>query len=165
MVTSGEEGKDPCRASVASRRSCTSSPSISFFPNASRSPRDLTSLAARVHSPEHAGAAPKRCDEDEEPQRCKKLIQVDGSTCPRKHAMPTWHLPSLNFRPLSLVSYAGTTPDRPKSSGGAPSNGPPEILSPTPERPMSSQSRRRFGKILGIDESHAAGSGCCTNIS
>ena len=63
-----------------------------------------------------------------------------------------WQLPSLRFRPLSFVDYAQSNTERPKSAEGAKANSTTEIVSPTPERPVSSQSRRRFSKILGIKE-------------
>ena len=66
--------------------------------------------------------------------------------------MPTWQLPLLNFRPLSFPSTTQGSADRPKSSGGYASVETSIILSPTPERPMSSQSRRRFKKILSITD-------------
>lgn len=65
-----------------------------------------------------------------------------------------WQLPSLNFRPLSFVAYAQSTPDRPKSEEGIKTVSTAIIVSPTPERPVSSQSRHRFSKILGIEDDH-----------
>lgn len=65
-----------------------------------------------------------------------------------------WQLPSLNFRPLSFATYAQSNPDRPKSAEGVRTVRTTEIISPTPERPVSSQSRRRFSKILGIVDDH-----------
>jgi hypothetical protein len=64
-----------------------------------------------------------------------------------------WQLPSLNFRPLSFA-YAQSTPDRPKSEEGIKTVSTAIIVSPTPERPVSSQSRHRFSKILGIEDDH-----------
>lgn len=141
-----DEEKAPRRSSLASRRTCSSSPSLSFFPNASRSPRDLTSLAARVHGP----------TPNDVPQRLSSLdsAMVRNSEG-HKDALSTgrkWQLPSLNFRPLSFVNCAPTTGDRPKSAEGMIQTGPTDIISPTPERPVSSQSRRRFSKILCLED-------------
>lgn len=67
-------------------------------------------------------------------------------------AVTDWQLPSLHFRPLSLLQYSQEGAGRTRSSEPIKRSDPPPILSPTPERPMSSQSRRRFSKILGMDE-------------
>jgi hypothetical protein len=142
-----DEG-DPRRSSATSRRTCSSSPSSSFFPNASRSARDLTSLAARVHSP----------GQSDNPQHILGLdLVLSGSDRNKRNVEsngPDWQLPSLNFRPLSFAAYAQSSPDRPKSAEGVKSVSTTEIISPTPERPVSSQSRRRFSKILGIEDNH-----------
>jgi hypothetical protein len=67
---------------------------------------------------------------------------------------PDWQLPSLDFRPLSFADYAQSNADRPKTAEGVKTLSTTEIISPTPERPISSQSRRRFSKILGIEDDH-----------
>jgi hypothetical protein len=64
-----------------------------------------------------------------------------------------WELPSLHFRPLSFMNYSQGVAERSRSSGPRTRLNAPTILSPTPERPMSSQSRRRFSKILEVDDS------------
>lgn len=63
-----------------------------------------------------------------------------------------WQLPSLDFTPLSFLHYSQGAAERSRSSGPVMRSNPPTIISPTPERPMSSQSRRRFSKILGLEE-------------
>lgn len=63
-----------------------------------------------------------------------------------------WQLPSLDFTPLSFLHHSQGATERSRSSGPVMRSNPPTIVSPTPERPMSSQSRRRFSKILGLEE-------------
>jgi hypothetical protein len=66
--------------------------------------------------------------------------------------LDVWQLPSLDFTPLSLLYSSQGVTERPRSSGPIMRPNHPAIISPTPERPMSSQSRRRFSKILGLDD-------------
>lgn len=56
-----------------------------------------------------------------------------------------WQLPSLHFKPLSFLRSQDEMRPSPKSHSR------PSIISPTPKRPVSSQSRRRFSKILEVD--------------
>lgn len=72
----------------------------------------------------------------------------------QRNSQSEWTLPSLSFRPLSLLSYKAKAGDRPKTSGDTPSKQSREILSPMPERPMSSQSRKRFSRILEIEDGY-----------
>ncbi|KIX98470.1 uncharacterized protein Z520_05771 [Fonsecaea multimorphosa CBS 102226] len=152
-----KDEKDNPRASTASRRTCASDHSSAFFPNATRSPRDLTTLAARVHSPvfDHKPSisglmeyGDRKCDGN--PQTAFSDIQ---------RARSHWELPSFSFRPLSFGSYSPELKERPKTSGGIGSKERPEILSPMPERPMSSQSRKRFSRILEIPDNYVTDRG------
>jgi hypothetical protein len=69
--------------------------------------------------------------------------------------LESWQLPSLKFRPFSMSSSVQCPSDRPRTSAGVPARScTVELISPTPERPMSSQSRKRFSKILDIDEDY-----------
>jgi hypothetical protein len=79
-------------------------------------------------------------------ENSKSSLAADGQ------GKTDWQLPSLNFRPLSFLHYSQVTSERPRSSGPLARSNPPTIISPTPKRPMSSQSRRRFSKILGMDD-------------
>ena len=140
---------DSRRASAVSRRTFPASPSTAFFPNATRNSRDLTSLAARVHSP----TPNSRCGRDIE------IMNEGGKTDDSKTSFgadksvsDVWQLPSLDFTPMSFLYYSQGATERPRSSGPVMRSNRPTIISPTPERPMSSLSRRRFSKILGLDE-------------
>ena len=137
---------DQRRSSVASRKTCSSSASMTFFPNASRSPRDLRSLAARVHSP-----TPQK-----KPHHISGLDSIlqnlRAQHDPSLDNAVYWQLPSLSFRPLSFVNCAQSMADRPKTAETPSAPKEVEIISPTPERPVSSQSRRRFKNILGTDD-------------
>lgn len=66
-----------------------------------------------------------------------------------------WNIPSFTFRPLSLVSDSAGARDRPKTSGDVPSKETLEILSPMPQRPMSSQSQKRFSHIFEIGDNYS----------
>ena len=154
--------KDNLRASTASRRTSHSPHSSSFFPNACRSPRDLRTLAARFHSPVF----------DEKPS-ISGLLDYGNPTRDNdkrkvlsdvQQIRAQWQLPSFTFRPLSFGSYSSELKERPKTSGDVRQKPSPEILSPMPERPMSSQSRRRFSRILEISDEHATEPGrhACT---
>ena len=144
---------DPRRASVASRRTCTSNQTGPFFPNVSRSPRDLTSLAAKVHSPSTDKVLlQSRTARTDDPT--ERFEDGEGVTQSTKHNAKTaeWQLPFLTFRPLRLE---GIVPDcglRPQTSGEILVRSCTEIFAPTPERPVSSQSRKRFSKILDLSE-------------
>ncbi|KAK5050086.1 hypothetical protein LTR84_004206 [Exophiala bonariae] len=147
------DNKDNHRTSSASRRTCGSAHSSAFFVNASRSPRDLTTLAARVHSPildrrNYAASISGLVDHNDN-------LEFDTSVKPSFEDLQSeWTLPSFSFRPLSFSSYTGKLGDRPKTSGDIPTGEPSEILSPMPERPMSSQSRKRFSRILEIEDDY-----------
>lgn len=151
-----KEDKDNPRTSSASRRTCGSARSSAFFVNASRSPRDLTTLAARVHSPifdqrNYAASMSEVVDHEDN-------LEFAGSGKPDvEDHQSEWTLPSLSFRPFSFSSYHGKLGDRPKTSGDVPSRESSEILSPMPERPMSSQSRKRFSRILEIEDDYSTG--------
>ncbi|EXJ90901.1 hypothetical protein A1O1_04007 [Capronia coronata CBS 617.96] len=149
--------KDHPRTSTASRRTCGSTQSSAFFPNASRSPRDLTSLAARVHSPVF--------DQRASDQSISQLLDYDDQheteNRQRSRGLDTpinsqWELPSFTFRPLSLVSDGAGARERPKTSGDVPPRDTLEILSPMPQRPMSSQSQKRFSRILELQDTYSA---------
>jgi hypothetical protein len=140
---------DSRRASAVSRRTFPASPSTAFFPNATRNSRDLTSLAARVHSPtpnSTSGKDTEIMDEGGKIDDSKISLSTD------KGVSDVWQLPSLDFTPMSFLHYSQGAAERPRSSGPIMRSNRPTIISPTPERPMSSLSRRRFSKILGLDE-------------
>jgi hypothetical protein len=140
---------DSRRASAVSRRTFPASPSTAFFPNATRNSRDLTSLAARVHSPTPNSRGGKDVDTMDEDG---KLDDSKPSLGAEKSVSDVWQLPSLDFTPMSFLHYSQGSAERPRSSGPMMRSNRPTIISPTPERPMSSLSRRRFSKILGLDE-------------
>jgi hypothetical protein len=140
---------DSRRASAVSRRTFPASPSTAFFPNATRNSRDLTSLAARVHSP----TPNSRCGNDVETmEEGWKIDDSKTSLGVDKSVSDVWQLPSLEFTPMSFLHYPQGAAERSRSSGPIMRSTRPTIISPTPERPMSSLSRRRFSKILGLDE-------------
>ncbi len=141
---------DPRRSSALSRRTCPASPSTSFFPNASRNSRDLTSLAARVHTPTPNNISAKDSQTTDGSEGLDEDMKC--SLVGEQRVVPDWQLPSLDFRPLSFLHCSQGAAERPRSSGPIMSSNPPSIMSPTPERPMSSQSRRRFSKILALDD-------------
>jgi len=145
-----QAANDQCHArrmSVGSRRTCGSSPSSIFFPNASRSSRDLTSLAARVHSPT-VGKRMSSCNIlDLIPHKAEHRNSIE-----RASKEDVWKLPTVPFRPLARSSSGSEPAKRPDTSSATPSTSCFEILSSMPERPLSSQSRKRFNKILGIKD-------------
>jgi len=150
-----KEDKDGPRTSSASRRTCGSARSSAFFVNASRSPRDLTTLAARVHSPifdqqNYAASIPGMVDHDENRDLGMNEKRSDDGR------LSEWTLPSLSFRPFSMSSYHTRLENRPKTSGDVPAGESIEILSPMPGRPMSSQSRKRFSRILEIEDDNSS---------
>ncbi|KAK5333962.1 hypothetical protein LTR98_009873 [Exophiala xenobiotica] len=154
--TSKEENYQT-RTSTASRRTVGSPHASAFFPNACRSPRDLTTLAARVHSPVFDEKPGTRAISD----TVQAGHQPDHNTpsdVNDVHAQlqPRWELPSFSFRPLSFVAHATETRERPKTSSAAQHKSTIEILSPMPERPMSSQSRKGFSRIFEIEETFSA---------
>ena len=135
----------------APRRSWGSARASGFFTNATRSPRDLTTLAARVHSPAFdekpsiSGLLEdSRSHEDDKGKALSEVEQVRAQ----------WQLPSFSFRPVSFGSNIPELKERPKTSGDARSTHALEILSPMPERPMSSQSRTRFSRILEMSDNY-----------
>ncbi|KAJ9657703.1 hypothetical protein H2198_004118 [Neophaeococcomyces mojaviensis] len=141
------------QTSTSSPRNWPSPSESTFFTNASRSPRNLSNLAARAHSPLN-----------EEVLRDISRIDIVAteSTTPKQGAdrhekrettaTEDFELPTFKFRPLSIAM----SPDpRPRSSSISSAHQTPEIVSPRPERPTSSQSRRRFSKILDVEQYHA----------
>jgi len=137
-----EEGTG--RDSTTSPRNWPSPSSSTFFTNACRSPRNLTDLAAKAHSPElrEVGSIDAIAQDQRTPRR-----KQNGSA-----KSETYRLPTPKFRPLSF----GMTPEsRTSASPVSIVYGVPEIVSPRPERPTSSQSRRRFSKILDVDQNTA----------
>jgi hypothetical protein len=135
------------------------SPSSGFFSSAYRSPRDLALLAARAHSPLPQAAyvasqsLPKSNGASSEVKSSKfgQAQPEEMSHNVKLTQSPTWQLPAMTFRPISLT-YSSTPALRPRtseaSSGRTNKSG---IYSPMPKRPMSSQSRKRFSRILDID--------------
>jgi hypothetical protein len=108
----------------------------------------LTSLAAHVHSPGQSDHSQHILGLD------LVLSRSHGKNRNVQSKRPAWQLPSLDFRPLSFAEYAQNNADRPKSAEDFKTLSTTEIISPTPERLVSSQSRRRFSKILGIKDDH-----------
>lgn len=135
---------------VVSRNSTNSprywpSPSFStFFTNACRSPRNLTGLAAKAHSPEPREVSSIDTTAGDRMMPQEKMEEAASSE--------RYRLPTPKFRPLS-VSMA--LEPRPTTSPVSIVYGVPEIVSPRPERPASSQSRKRFCKILDVDHNAA----------
>lgn len=97
------------------------------------------------------------CDDNHELRRSEKPSDEDR--------LSEWTLPSLSFRPFSLSSYQAKLGDRPKTSGDVPAGESGEILSPMPERPMSSQSRKRFSRILEIEDDYSSNEAKMTHQS
>jgi hypothetical protein len=144
------------KGSIVSNASRLSSQSSTFFPNASRSPCNLTSLAARVHSPD-PGRVQKQGSLQQNDYRTEndaKVVCSTTSNAPRP-VLQKWQLPCLNFRPFSLSSFIQCSSDRPRTSSGITVRACTEVISPTPEHPLSLQSRKRFSKILDIDENYS----------
>ncbi|KAK5956734.1 hypothetical protein OHC33_002221 [Knufia fluminis] len=135
---------DMGRNSTNSPRNWPSPSSSTFFTNACRSPRNLTDLAAKAHSPElrevgsiDAVAQDHRTPHDKQQESARS---------------EDYRLPTPKFRPLSF----GMIPEsRPSTSPVSIVYGVPEIVSPRPERPTSSQSRKRFSKILDVGQNAA----------
>jgi hypothetical protein len=154
IVPGKEDGL--CRGSIVSNASRLSSRSSTFFPNSSRSPRNLTNLASRVHSPDR-----DQLQKEASLRQAQNRIEGPATvTCGVISHGPSaflqsWELPSLKFRPFSLSSSVQCPSDRPRTSAGVQARScTAELISPTPERPMSSQSRKRFSKILDIDDDY-----------
>jgi hypothetical protein len=130
---------------------CSTSLSPPTFLNASRNSRDLTSVAARTRSPTPESTSNKdigRAGESKQMERDSKLpVRVDEQVVSR------WQLPSLDFKPLPFLRLSRRPAERSRSSDSSSRSNPPAIISPTPERPLSSHSRRRFSKILGMEDS------------
>ena len=96
----------------------------------------------------------------------KNLSKSISLGSPRLGPFPGWHVPSLQFRPSSFSTFSQVHSDRPRILGGKLSSESSTILSPTPERPVSSQSTRdRFSKILGIEDDSFSASASSVNIS
>jgi len=104
----------------------------------------LTNLAAKAHSPElrDVGSIDAIATNHRAPKR--KDQELAG---PEKYRLAT-----PKFRPLSM----SMTPKSRSSISRIPNlHRTPEIVSPRPERPTSSQSRKRFSKILDLDQNAA----------
>jgi hypothetical protein len=149
---------DPDQQCGLSRRMCSTSLSPPTFPNASRNSGDLTSLAARARSPTPENTLNKdigRAGDSKEMDGDSKLPgRVDEQVVSR------WQLPSLDLKPLSFLRHSRRSAERSRSSDPSSRSNPPAIISPTPERPLSSHGRRRFSKILGMEDS-----GCSPSYS
>lgn len=143
---------DQCnvRKSTSSIRGYSSPSSSTFFVNASRSPRNLLDLAARAHSPETDTKAVGSIDAVANQHSQEKIIETSSQDTKVRDA--NFQLPAFTFRPLSI----GVSPmSRPVTSPAINVCAVPEIISPHPKRPASSQSRKRFSKILDIDYNHS----------
>ena len=111
-------------------------------------------LAARVHSPAPEMKSHSALIGATTPVKSsKQLAPGCAANFEGKH-VSNWQLPALSFRPISFAQYSPSPSSRPRTSEATPTRQPLEILSPMPERPMSSQSRKRFSKILGIEDSY-----------
>ena len=132
-------------------RNWPSPSSSTFFTNASRSPRNLTELAARAHSPEASLGHIASIDAIAQQGECP-VQTLDKEQDAVRQASEDYQLPTLKFRPLSITV---TAEPRPLTSPVATTRPAPEIISPRPERPTSSQSRKRFSKILDVDQNQS----------
>lgn len=104
----------------------------------------MTNLAAKAHSPElrDVGSIDAIATNHRAPKR--KDQELVGSE--------KYRLATPKFRPLSM----SMTPKSRSSTSRIPNvHRAPEIVSPRPERPTSSQSRKRFSKILDLDQNAA----------
>ncbi|KAK4935576.1 hypothetical protein LTR10_023401 [Elasticomyces elasticus] len=151
-----KDERDNPRSSTASRRTSASIHASAFFPNASRSPRDLTTLAARVHSP----AFDQRTSNHSVSEMLGQVNHREGDAQigaldGHVQTRPNWELPDFTLRPLSVVECPPIIRERPKTSSDAQLKPAGEVLSPMPERPMSSQSRKRFSRIFEIGENYS----------
>ena len=144
---------DRC-ASVASRRTADSSSTSVFFSNAARSSRDLATLAARVHSPPPEGISRQRLLVSRTLGAIGKVsIKKEVALAePQPRHSGTWQLPTLSFRPISFGSQGSSPSLRPRTSEATAHRKPLDIVCPVPSRPMSSQSRKRFSRILEIED-------------
>lgn len=115
-----------------------------MFPSGSRSPRNLSDLIARTHSPVAEDAATKTHTIDSVAWDIGTPEKKDGGGI---HSEEMFGLPTFRFRPLSI----GMSAKRPSTSPVSASKGVAEIVSPRPERPTSSESRKMFSKILDMD--------------
>ena len=121
-----------------------------FFTNASRSPRNLSNLAARAHSPSTGDLL--------EAVRSIDAVAVGSETpkqpdrgLPKGETASDQDVQTTTFNSKTLSK--DTSRDlRPRTSPTPPTYHTPEIVSPRPERPTSSQSRKRFSKILDVDQ-------------
>lgn len=145
--------RDERRASLTSKRSPTPAKSSVFFPNAARSSRDLTTLAARVHSPPVGAKHKVWTNRIVDASSVAPETTLKTPTDSKIKRSPRGTLPTLTFSPISFEWYSPSPSARPRTSEAAPIRKAPKILSPMPERPMSSQSRKRFSKILEMEES------------
>ncbi len=151
LSSTGEIKIEARRTSITSRRSCTPSTSSVFFQSAARSSRDLTMMAARVHSPPVGRDKPADVTSaglhftGKEKSPLKPPLKGLG-----QHPRST--LPAFTFSPISFDWYSPCPSARPRTSEATPSRRLPQILSPMPERPMSSQSWVRFSKILEVED-------------
>lgn len=133
-----------------------------LFSNASRSPRNLAVLVARTHSPsgdENSDVSLMSIIAGDTAQIRKEESKapIDGP-----EVRKDFSLPALAFRPLSL----NLNHSRPSTALESPNQTSFPILSPTPERPASAQSRERFSKILDIDKDPSSRGMCrssCVN--
>ena len=139
------------RPSLVSHRSCTPTSSSIFFQSASRSSRDLMTMAARVHSPPVGG-------KDKQTQLTRAALPHNGTAKSPHQSVktagcsPKPTLSSFTFTPISFEYYRPSPSARPRTSEATPNRKVPMILSPMPERPMSSQSWLRFRKILELED-------------
>lgn len=136
-------------------RNSTSSPrdwpwpsSRIIFTSASRSPRNLSDLVARAHSPA-AEEATKNIQSIDSVARGAGTPerQYGGDSCDTI-SREKFGLPTFRFRPLSIGMSSA---ERPSTSPVSASKKVAEIVSPRPERPTSSESRKMFSKILDVD--------------
>jgi hypothetical protein len=125
---------------------------LSFLSSSLRRKQDLKSLSSHADSIT-SSVLGEPVDRDSS-QRVSLMLAKGANTSSEVDNTPSsWKLPSLNFSRPTLTSNSENIGERTRSSRRgleSPNNG---ILSPTPERPASSQSHlHRFSKILSIDD-------------
>lgn len=143
------------RNSTHSPRDWPSPSSSIIFTSASRSPRNLSELAARAHSPASNDLIRQMHSID---SVTRDSLKSEGSVAENQcgnASKDAFNLPTFRFRPLSIGMSAV---DKPSTSPVSFRRRAVEIVSPRPERPTSSESRKRFSKILDADHTPTSGS-------
>lgn len=137
------------RDSTNSHRNWPSPSSSVFFTSASRSPRNLSDLAARAHSPVSEFESKEIGSINSIAGHITNPHQINGQNTSQVPLDEKFGLPTFRFRPLSIGM---SSVSRPLTSPASPAQDMGGIVSPRPERPTSSESRLRFSKILDMDQ-------------